>query len=105
MVLTECCIVTGIGIRVPDVVWASADFMTAYGEITPYTRAPEICVEILSPSNVQAEIEAKTQAYLEAGAEEVWLVREDGAVRYFGHEGEKRASGFPISVRLPPPIK
>jgi hypothetical protein len=31
-----------MGIRVPDVVWASDEFMAAYGEITPYMRAPEI---------------------------------------------------------------
>jgi len=101
-VIAECSILTDIGIRVPDVAWASPKFMAAYGEITPYTRAPEICVEILSPSNVPAEIEAKTQAYLAAGAEEVWLVREDGAVRYFRRDGERPASAFPVTVSLPP---
>ena len=63
IVITECSILTRIGIRVPDVVWACAGFMTDFGEITPYMRAPEICIEILSPSNVQAEIDAKTAAY------------------------------------------
>jgi Putative restriction endonuclease len=92
-------------IRVPDVAWASARFMTAYGEITPYTRAPEICVEILAPSNVQAEIDEKTRAYLQAGAEEVWLVSEDGAIRYIGGDGERTKSSFAIAVSLPPPIR
>ncbi len=105
IVITECSIMTSIGIRVPDVAWASPSFMAAYGEITPYTRAPEICVEILSLSNVQAENEAKTQAYLTAGAEEVWLVLDDGAVRYFDGDGEKSVSSFPVTVSLPPPIK
>jgi Uma2 family endonuclease len=104
-VLPECSILTRIGIRVPDVAWASSDFLARYGEITPYTLAPEICVEILSPSNVQAEIEAKRKAYLEAGAKEVWFVLEDGAVRYFDRSGEKTASAFPVTVSLPPPIK
>jgi Uma2 family endonuclease len=104
MTLTECSILTGIGIRVPDVVWASTRFMTAYGEITPYTRAPEICVEILSPSNVEAEIEEKTRAYLKAGAEEVWLVSENGAIRFIGGDGERTKSRFGITVSLPPPI-
>lgn len=103
--LTECSILTSIGIRVPDVVWASAAFMTAYAEITPYTRAPEICIEILSSSNVQAEIDEKTRAYLAAGAKEVWLVPEEGAIRYIDLSGEKRASAFPVTVSLPPPIK
>src|SRR5690349_19131715 len=64
MVVTECSILTRIGVRVPDVAWASPDFMAAFGEITPYTRAPEICVEILSPSNVEADVAERTGAYL-----------------------------------------
>jgi Uma2 family endonuclease len=105
VVLTECSILTRIGIRVPDVAWALASFMTSYGEITPYTRAPEICVEILSPSNVKAEIDEKTGAYLAAGAEEVWLVSEQGAIRYIGGDGERAKSSFAIVVSLPPPIR
>lgn len=104
-VLTECSVMTSIGIRVPDVAWASSNFMTAYAEITPYTRAPEICVEIISPSNVGAEIVEKTRAYLAAGAHEVWLVAEEGTIRYFGAAGEIPKSDFPATVSLPPPIR
>ena len=70
--------------------------MAAYGEITPYMRAPEICVEIISASNAQAEIDEKRGAYLAAGAVEVWLVSEDGTIRYFDSSGEKPGSGFPV---------
>jgi Uma2 family endonuclease len=104
-ILTECSLLTRIGIRVPDVAWASASFMASYGEITPYTRAPEICVEILSPSNLKAEIDQKTRAYIAAGAEEVWLVSEDGAIRYLDGNGQRAKSRFDIAVFLPPPIK
>lgn len=104
LVITECSILTRIGIRVPDVVWGSADFMRACGEITPYTRAPEICVEIVSPSNVQAEIDEKIGAYFAAGATEVWLVAEEGPIRYFGRSGEQTRSAFPVVVSLPPPM-
>jgi Uma2 family endonuclease len=104
-VLTECSVLTKIGIRVPDVAWASSAFLTAYGEITPYTCAPEICVEVISPSNVQAEIHEKTQAYLAAGAEEVWLVSEQGVIRYIDCSGERPASRFNVIVSLPPPSK
>lgn len=103
--ITECSILTGIGIRVPDVVWASSSFMAKYGEITPYRRAPEICVEVISPANVEAEIEEKQRAYFAAGAEEVWLVAEEGSIRYFGADGERPASAYPVTVSLPPPIK
>lgn len=105
LVVTECSILTRIGIRVPDVAWASSGFMARFGEITPYTRAPEICVEVMSPTNVRAEIEEKTGAYLAAGAAEVWIVAEDGSVRYFGAAGEQAKSSFPVTVSLPPPIK
>ena len=104
VVLTECSILTRIGIRVPDVAWGSADFLAAYGEITPFMRAPDICVEIVSPSNVQAEIDAKKSAYLAAGAKEVWIVAEAGTVRCFDAAGEKPASDFPVALNLPPPL-
>jgi Uma2 family endonuclease len=104
-VFTEGSVLTSIGIRAPDVAWASADFMSKYGEITPYLRAPEICVEVVSPSNVQAEIVEKTAAYLAAGAAEVWIVAQDGSIRYFTGAGEQAKSVFPVSVTLPPPIK
>jgi Uma2 family endonuclease len=104
-VLPECSILTRIGIRVPDVAWASSDFLAAYGEITPFMRAPEICVEIVSPSNVQAEITEKRDAYLATGALEVWIVAEDGAIRYFDARGEQPNSRFPVAISLPPPVK
>jgi len=104
-VFTEGSVLTSIGIRAPDVAWASADFMAGYGEITPYMRAPEICVEIISPSNVRAEIVDKTRAYLAAGAVEVWIVAQEGTIRYFGSAGEKPKSDFPVDISLPPPIK
>jgi Uma2 family endonuclease len=105
MVLTECSILTRIGVRVPDVAWASPEFMKAFGEITPYTQAPEICVEILFASNVEAEIAEKIGAYLAAGAEEVWLVSEDGTVRYVSPLGELARSRFPVALSLPAPLK
>jgi Uma2 family endonuclease len=104
-VLTECSLFTTIGIRVPDVVWASERFMAQFGEITPYMRASEICVEIASPSNPPGEIEEKTRAYLEAGAREVWIVAQQGTIRYFTVSGEQTTSSFPVAVSLPPPIK
>ena len=97
---SEVSILTAIGIRVPDVIWASSEFMRHYGEITPLMRAPEICIEIVSPSNVPAEIEAKKKAFFAAGAREVWLVSEGGAIRYFDHSGERKASSFPVSIVL-----
>jgi Uma2 family endonuclease len=103
-VLTESPVLTDIGIRVPDVAWASTVFLRTHGEATPYPRAPEICVEIVSPSNSDAEMQEKTRAYLAAGAQEVWLVSEDGGIRYFDHSGEKPSTRYPLSLSLPGPI-
>jgi Uma2 family endonuclease len=69
----ECSINTRKGIRVADVAWGSAAFFKKYGEQTPLPVAPDICVEILSPSNFKPEIEEKIDLYLAKGAKEVWL--------------------------------
>jgi Uma2 family endonuclease len=37
-------------------------------------RAPELCIEIVLPSNSRKELTEKIGAYLAAGAEEVWIV-------------------------------
>jgi Uma2 family endonuclease len=102
-VITECSVLTQIGVRVPDVAWASSEFLDVHGETTPFPRAPELCVEIVSPSNSDAEIEAKTAAYLAAGAQEVWLVSEDGSIRLVDPSGERESSRFGLTIALPAP--
>lgn len=104
LVACEASVLTDIGVRVPDVVWASAAFLHELGEGTPYARAPEICVEFVSPSNSNEEMQEKTRAYLAAGAREVWFVSESGALQFFDRRGERPASAFPVSISLPPPI-
>ena len=103
--LTECPILTSIGVRVPDVAWASALFMKQHGAASPLPRAPEICVEVLSPSNVEGEITEKTRAYLAAGAAEVWIVAENGTVRFNDQSGERAQSCFAAAMTLPDPTK
>ena len=100
-VITECSVLTQIGVRVPDVAWASTRFLDLHGEVTPFPSAPEICVEIVSPSNAGEEIEAKTAAYLAAGAQEVWIVSEDGAVAYFDIKGKRKDSRYGVTLSLP----
>ncbi|HKU46974.1 MAG TPA: Uma2 family endonuclease [Burkholderiales bacterium] len=70
----EVSVLTNTGVLVADVAWASAEFMRSRGFETPYTRAPELCVEVVSPSNSRKELREKVAAYLAAGAEEVWIV-------------------------------
>jgi len=104
IVINEAAILTSLGVRVPDVAWGSALFRETHGETTPYPAAPEICVEIVSPSNSDEEMRQKIRAYLAAGAKEVWLVSEDGSIRYFDANGERERSQYPVSIALPPPL-
>jgi Uma2 family endonuclease len=87
-VIMECSIQTGDGVKVADVAWASDVFIEEFGYSTPYIKAPEICVEITSPSNTKDEIEEKVQLYLAKGAHEVWVVNQDGKTAYYTHEGQ-----------------
>ncbi len=87
-VITECSIQTSQGVKVADVAWASDLFIEKFGFETPYKRAPEICVEVVSPSNYQGEIDEKIALYLSKGAHEVWIVSEEGKTKYYTYEGE-----------------
>ncbi len=52
----------------------------------PSTLAPEVCVEVMSEPNTEAEMQEKRMLYREIGAEAVWIVDEDGEIRFFGEE-------------------
>ena len=65
---------TSDNVKVPDVVWASKKTLKAYdNEVSHWSSAPEVCVEVMCPSNTEAEIEEKRALYLESGAQEVWF--------------------------------
>ncbi|MCI0475870.1 MAG: Uma2 family endonuclease [Anaerolineales bacterium] len=91
-VFSECSIKTLDGVKVADVAWASNEFLKKYREQTPFTHAPEICVEIVSPSNRRAEMEEKITLYLAKGAREVWLCDEKGNVTFADHSGKLKKS-------------
>lgn len=104
--ITECSVATPEGVKVADVAWCSNDFFQRHGYEDPYAVAPEICIEIKSPSNAEAELLAKVRLYLDAGAVEVWLVDAKGIVRIYGRGGALGASGFDIDaavITLDPP--
>jgi Uma2 family endonuclease len=82
-VLTECPISTADGVRAADVAWASADRIREFGNQTCFPTSPEICVEVLSPGNTEAEIREKMALYFDAGALEVWTCSESGTMCFF----------------------
>lgn len=65
--LTECSIQTTDGVKVADVAWCSKAFIKQYGYETPYSHAPELCIEIVSPSNSKEEMSHKVQLYCRGG--------------------------------------
>jgi hypothetical protein len=55
------------GVKAIDVAWRAPERGQEADTETYLTRAPEICVEILSPSNTAGEIDEKIALYFEAG--------------------------------------
>ena len=107
-VLTECPISTADGVRAADVAWASPERMQELGELACFPRAPEICVEVLSPGNTAAEIREKSALYFDAGAKEVWHCSVSGAMTFLavgdaGHSpltASRLCPDFPAKVNL-----
>ncbi len=102
--ITECSVQTRKGVKVADVAWLSREFIAQHGFDTPYDHAPEVCVEIISPSNSKTSIREKIKLYLERGAFEVWTCDLEGNVRFYGGDGTLERSevvtGFPFRVPL-----
>lgn len=96
VVVPEFAIATEQGVKVPDVIWTSPERrvdMEATGD--PTTLAPEICVEVMSDTNTEAEMQQKRSLYLQAGADEVWIVDREGQVRFFGEAEMEHSSLVP----------
>jgi Uma2 family endonuclease len=96
--VTALAINTRIGVRVPDVCWTLQPqrFID-----DPANSAPEICVEVVSPSNSEKWLLEKAVAYLEAGAREVIIVELDGRFRFFDANGERSTSVFGLNLVAP----
>lgn len=89
--LTECAVLTSDGVKGVDVAWISERRIKQGLKGEVLTRAPEICVEVVSPSNTRQEMEAKRALYFEAGAEEVWFCDRRGALHFF-RKGREHAA-------------
>ena len=81
--LPECPISTIDGIKSADVGWYSEQRYVEVAGQPAFELAPEICVEVISPSNTKAEMELKRHLYFEAGAKEVWFCDTAGKLSYY----------------------
>jgi Uma2 family endonuclease len=62
-------------VRAPDVAFISRERIEATGTLTGFrSGAPDLVVEVLSPSDRIGKVEAKVKQWLETGARAVWVV-------------------------------
>jgi Uma2 family endonuclease len=101
-------ILTSEGVRIADVIWINPSRLHELSGAPnqPLSPAPDICVEILPPSNTQAEIDRKCALYFAAGAREVWICDRDNQIRFFLPQGQVERSTlcpkFPRRIELFP---
>lgn len=101
--LPECAIRTSRGTKVADVAWATRDTVRKIKDEVECSIAPEICVEVLSSSNTDNEMQDKADLYFEKGAREVWIC-EDGAMHFYRVDGKMEKSilapDFPKKIEI-----
>lgn len=90
------------GIRVPDVVWMPPDKWEGLDRDNLVPFVPDLCVEVLLDSNLPREMGHRVASYLKGGAKEVIVVRQDGAIEFWGAEGRRQASTFAITLSVEP---
>jgi Uma2 family endonuclease len=104
-VVTECPLSTSDGVKAIDVAWLAPGRRQEVRSVTCLVRAPEICVEVLSPPNTPAEISEKIALYFESGALEAWICDLGTLQFHFSIPPEVRPSsemcpGFPPHIIL-----
>jgi Uma2 family endonuclease len=97
--VTDATVATPSGLFLPDVAWASPQFMSQHRSEFAVTRAPEICIEVVSPSNSVKELNEKCDAYVAAGAQEVWIVYpQSKRIEFYGAQGPLPRSNYVVDL-------
>ena len=92
--MTECPIQTTEGVKAVDVAWVSLERRKSKPNDPAYLIAPEICVEVQSPSNSHAELMERKALFFERGALEFWLCGLAGEMTFFDPAGQIPQSHF-----------
>jgi len=102
--LTECPIQTTEGVKAADVAWVSNERRASRPNDPVYLIAPEICVEIVSPSTTDDELNERKRLYFEKGASEFWLCGMSGQMTFFDPAGaiphSRLCPDFPKQVKI-----
>jgi Uma2 family endonuclease len=61
-------------LRGPDVSFIRKERLENFNEDKPFPGAPDLVVEVVSPSDRRSQLMKKVMQYLSAGAQDVWLV-------------------------------
>jgi hypothetical protein len=85
---------TGDGVKAPELLAASPAYAENVDARGFLLSAPELCVEVMSPSNRWEEMRHKALLYLAAGAQEAWVCDEAGELHFFGGAGEQDESAL-----------
>ena len=85
---------TADGVKAPDLSAAPPDFAESTDPHGFLLAAPDICVEIMSPSNTWEEMRRTSLLYLAAGAKEVWVCDESGELHFLDGSGERGGSAL-----------
>jgi Uma2 family endonuclease len=91
-VLVECAVETADGVKEADAAWLNPTLSAATQDAFAVNPAPDICVEVLSPSNTEEEMQAKRLLFIGAGAKEYWLCDKEGVLRFFDGQKELEQS-------------
>lgn len=81
--LAEYPVSTPEGVKGPDVVWLAPERAGLPEEDSLDYRAPELCVEVMSPANSARQIRSKVAAYFASGAQEVWVCDRKGTMAFY----------------------
>ena len=100
--MPECPIQTSEGVKAADVAWVSHERRASRQNDPVYLIAPEICVEVVSPSNPEDELNERKRLFFQKGASEFWLCGLMGEMSFFDPGGQisisKLCPGFPKQV-------
>ena len=92
------------GVKAADVAWVSRERRASRPNDPVYLIAPEICVEVVSPSNPEGELQERKRLFFEKGASEFWLCGLRGEMTFFDPgaqiEHSRLCPGFPKQIDI-----
>ena len=103
-IIVECAVETADGTKEADVAWLSDGRFAKVRDDFSCSIAPEICIEVMSPSNSRQELQEKRALYFQAGAEEYWLCDGNGKLEFYSATGQLERSAlcprFPGQIEM-----